>query len=183
MGTQLPLQKGALPSNFRPMSLLSPGQMAGWIKMPLGVEVGLGPGDVALDGDAAAPIFSPCLLRPNGWMYQDTTWYGGRPRPRQHCVRWGPSPQLSANVYCGRTAGWIKMPLGMEVDLGLGHIVLDGDPVTPRKGHSSPPLYGPCLLWPLSPISATAELLFCMGHSYCGMPIWCLSNAVNGCDI
>jgi len=30
----------------------------------------------------------------------------------------------------------------------------------PRKGHSSPPLFGPCLLWPLSPISATAELLF-----------------------
>jgi len=24
-------------------------------------------------------------------MDQDTTWYGGRPRPRRHCVRWGPS--------------------------------------------------------------------------------------------
>jgi len=21
----------------------------------------------------------------------DATWYGGRPRPRRHCVRWGPS--------------------------------------------------------------------------------------------
>jgi len=30
--------------------------MAGWIKMPLGVEVGLGPGDLVLDGDPAAPI-------------------------------------------------------------------------------------------------------------------------------
>jgi len=30
----------------------------------------------------------------------------------------------------------------------------------PRKGHSSPLLFGPCLLWPQSPISATAELLF-----------------------
>jgi len=29
--------------------------------------------------------------RSNGWMDQDTTWYGGRPRPRWHCVRWGPS--------------------------------------------------------------------------------------------
>ena len=29
--------------------------------------------------------------RPNGWMYQDATWYGGRPRPRRHCVRRGPS--------------------------------------------------------------------------------------------
>jgi len=25
------------------------------------------------------------------WLVdQDTTWYGGRPRPRWHCVRWGP---------------------------------------------------------------------------------------------
>jgi len=28
-----------------------------------------------------------------------------------------------------------------------------------QKGHSSPPLFGACLLWPRSPISATAELL------------------------
>ena len=26
----------------------------GWIKMPLGTEVGLGPGDIVLDGDPAA---------------------------------------------------------------------------------------------------------------------------------
>jgi len=33
-------------------------------------------------------------------------------------------------------------------------------PSAPRKGHSTPPpLLGPCLLWPRSPISATAELL------------------------
>jgi len=24
-------------------------------------------------------------------MDQDETWHGGRPRPRRHCVRWGPS--------------------------------------------------------------------------------------------
>jgi len=36
-------------------------------------------------------------------------------------------------------------------------------PSAPRKGHSTPhPLLGPCLLWPRSPISATAELLFQM---------------------
>jgi len=28
------------------------------------------------------------------------------------------------------------MPLGMEVGLGLGHIVLDEDPAPPQKGHS-----------------------------------------------
>jgi len=38
-----------------------------------------------------APIFGPCLLWPNSWMDQDATWHGDRPRPRPHCVRWGPS--------------------------------------------------------------------------------------------
>jgi len=32
-------------------------------------------------------------------------------------------------------------------------------PSSARKGQSSPHLFGPCLLWPRSPISATAELL------------------------
>ena len=34
-------------------------------------------------------------------------------------------------VYCGQTVGWIKMSLGMEVGLGPGDIVLDGDPAPP----------------------------------------------------
>jgi len=33
-----------------------------------------------------------------------------------------------AHVYCGQMAGWMKTPLGTEVDLCPGHIVLDGDP-------------------------------------------------------
>jgi len=45
------------------------------------------------------------------WMDQDSTWYGGRPRPRRHCVRWGSisprnytaGPHFSAYVYCGQT--------------------------------------------------------------------------------
>jgi len=41
-------------------------------------------------------------------------------------------------VYCGHTAGWMKMPIGMEVCLGSGHILLDGDLAPHRKGHSSP---------------------------------------------
>jgi len=41
-------------------------------------------------------------------------------------------------VYCGQTVGWIKMPLGTQVGLGPGHIMLDGDPaLLPRRGHSS----------------------------------------------
>ena len=38
------------------------------------------------------PLFGPCLLWPNDWMVQDAIWYGGRPWPRRHCVRWGPAP-------------------------------------------------------------------------------------------
>jgi len=45
----------------------------------------------------------------------------------------------------------MMMPFGTEVHLGPGHIVLDGDPVPPRKGHNSPPLFSACLLWPGRP--------------------------------
>jgi len=74
--------------------------MAGLIKIPLRMEVGLDPGDIVLDGDQAPPpkkgaqprpLFGPCLLWPNGCMDQVATWYGGRPWLRLHCVRWGPS--------------------------------------------------------------------------------------------
>jgi len=78
-------------------------------------------------------------------MDNDAMLYGSRPRPMRHCVRWGPrSPQngtaptqFSVHVYCGKTAGWIKMPLGTEVGLGPGDIVLDGDPVPPKRGTAS----------------------------------------------
>jgi len=43
------------------------------------------------------------------------------------------SLHLSAYVYFGQTAGWIKMPLGTKADLDPGHIVLDGDPVPPKN--------------------------------------------------
>jgi len=55
------------------------------------------------------------------------------------------TPQFSAYICCGQTAGWIKMPLGTELGLGPGHIVLDGDPAPRKKKHSTPPpLFGPC---------------------------------------
>jgi len=39
------------------------------------------------------------------------------------------------------------MPLDMEVGLGPGHIVLDGDPAPLLKKGAQPPIFGPCLLW------------------------------------
>ena len=127
------------------------GQTVGRIKMELGMQVGLGPGHMVLDGDPQSPqIFAPFLLWPNGCMDQDGTWHGGRPHPRGLCVRWGlsphyqkrgrsHSPQFSAHFYCGQTAGWIKMALRMEVGLGPGYIVLDGDPAPlPQKEGRAP---------------------------------------------
>ena len=64
--------------------------------MPLGMEVGLGPGHIVLDGDPAAPkkghstpLFGPCLSWPNSWMHQDATWYGSRRQLMGLCVGWG----------------------------------------------------------------------------------------------
>jgi len=77
--------------------------------MPLGMEVGLGPGSrpqrhIVLDGDPA-PLLQKGVT----------------------------ALQFLAHVYCGQTAGWIKMTLGKEVGLGPGHIVLDGNPAAPKK--------------------------------------------------
>jgi len=98
------------------VTLVYCGQRVGRIKMKLGVQVGFGPGHIVLDGDRAPPP------------------------PKGHI------PQFSAHVYCGKTvvccsqmAGWIKMPLGMEVGLSPGDFVLDGDPApTPEKGGGTP---------------------------------------------
>ena len=47
------------------------------------------------------------------------------------------SPQFAVHVYCGQTSAWIEMPLGMEVAIGPGQIVLDEDTAPlPQKGRS-----------------------------------------------
>ena len=75
--------------------------------MALGLEVGLGPGHIVLDGDLA-PL-----------------------------AKKGQKPQFSVQFYCGKTARWITMALGVEVGLGPGHIVLDEDPAALRKNWQS----------------------------------------------
>jgi len=114
--------------------------------MPLGTDVGLGPSDFVLDGDPAPPKrgtasqFSARLHWPNGWMDQDASWYRNRPWPRQHCVTWGPRSPLKgaqpANfrpIYCGQIAGCITIPLGTDVGLATGNIVLHGEDPAPPK--------------------------------------------------
>jgi len=120
--------KKDIAPNFRSIAIVV--KRHGCIKMPLGMEIGLSPGDFVLDG-------------------------GPAPLPKG-----GGSPNFRFMSIVAKRAGWIKVPLGTEVGLGPDDIVLDGDSAAPRKWHSSPHLFGACLLWPRSPISATAELFF-----------------------
>ena len=101
------------------LTLVYCGQTVGWLKIKLGVQVGLGPGHIMLDGDPALP-------------------------PQQ-----GHNSQFSAHFYCGQTAGCTKMPLGMELGLSPADFVLDGDTAPPQKGGGAPQIFGPCLLCPL----------------------------------
>jgi len=114
-----------------------------WIKMSLGMVVGLGPGHVVLDGHPAPPSplqkggtapFSAHMLWPNAWMDQDATWYRGRPRSRRHRVRWG----TQSRRHC---VSW--------------------GPSSPKR--DTAPTFRPMsLVAKRSPISATAEHLFRM---------------------
>jgi len=108
------------------------------------------------------PVLSVCdvgVLWPNGWMDQDETWHAGRPWPWPHCVRCIPScpspkreqsPQLSAHICCGQMAGWIKMPLAMEIASAQATLCWMGTqfPLPLLQRGSRSPIFGPCILWP-----------------------------------
>ena len=96
--------------------------------MPLGMEVGLGPGVFVFDVDPATPRTE------------------GTPTPTQ----------FLAHVYCGQMAGWMKTPLGTEVDLGQGHIVLYAVPALRERGRAAPPSFRP-----MSIVATVAHLSYC----------------------
>jgi len=171
--------------------------MAAWIKMALGMEVGL-----------------PRRL---------CVRWGANPLPKKGAE----PPQFSAHVYCGQTARCIKMPLCMEVGSAQATLCQMGrsspkrgtapvfgsclfwrngwmdekatwygstpwprphcirwGPSSQTKGHSSPhPLFGPCLLWPRSPISAAAEFLLLLCNKHWTTTVWSLREwAYNACS-
>jgi len=77
--------------------------------MKLGMQIGLGPGHIVLDGDPAPPPLK------------------------------GTKPPIFRPICCGQMAGWIKMPRGREIGLSPSDIVLYGDPSPPpQKGAESP---------------------------------------------
>ena len=108
-------------------------------------------------GHSSHQLFGPCLLWLNGLMDQDATWYGGRPWPRPHCVRWAPSsPQkkkkrrhsplpifgprlLRPNSWMDQDATWYEgKPPPRPYFVRWGQ--------APSKNGA--PIFGPRLLWP-----------------------------------
>jgi len=66
------------------------------------------------------PIFGPYLVWPNGWMDEDTTWYGSRPRPRPHCIRPGlsyPRKGHSSPPLFGPCLLWPWSPISATAEL------------------------------------------------------------------
>jgi len=78
-----------------------------------------------------------------------------------------PTPiQFLAHVYCGHISWWMKTPLGTEVDLSPGHIVLDGVPA-PAKGSQQPPSFRP-----MSIVATVAHLSYCWAFVMFYSVIW-----------
>jgi len=157
-GDTAPLPKKGTEAPLKFSARFYCGRTAGCIKMPFGMEVALSAGDFVLDGDqpippkkGANPQFSAHFYsgQTAGWIKMPLGMevHGDQPpHPKNGAER--PS-QFSAHVYCGQTAGWMKVALGMQVGLGPGHTVLDGDPAPlPKRGQTSPQIFGPFLLWP-----------------------------------
>jgi len=73
-------------------------------------------------------VYNVGVLWPNGWMDQDETWHEGIGLGPGHIVLDGDpappppkghSPKFLAHICCSQMAGWIKMPLGMEVQASV----------------------------------------------------------------
>jgi len=130
MGTQPSPHKGHSPQF---LAYVCSGQMAGWIKMPLGMEVGLGPCNIVLDGDPAPP---PKKTR-HSPQFSDHVWIkmplctevglgpcdivlDGDPAPSQ---KRGTVPQFSAHVYCGQMVTHLSYCWGLVI-VFIGIVIL-----------------------------------------------------------
>jgi len=169
MGTQLP-QKG----HSRQLSAhVCCGQTAGWIKVSLGTEVGLGPVDIVLDentaphtkrGTAPPPHFSAHVYCDQTVAHLSNSQLGpgyivldGNPAPPEGAqpTIFGPC-LLWPNGWMDQGVTWYgSRPRPSRHCVGWEHS-------SPHeKGHSTPHTFRPMsIVAKRSPISATAELLF-----------------------
>ena len=146
MGTHAaPPQKGSrAPPQFS--AHVYCGQTAAWIKMPLGTEVGLGPNDIVLDGDPAAPSpkrgqsplpnFRPMSIVAK--LLDESRWH----------LAW-----RLALVHATLVSFIISKAISYSLITGLGttnykilHCARRGHSSLPKKG-AEPRIFGPCLLW------------------------------------
>ena len=107
----------------------------------------------------SCPVCNVGVSWPNVWSDQDETWHAGRPRPWQHCVRWGPrmSPPKATNSPPPIFGPYMLSPNGsMDQDATWYEDRPRPKRHCVRLGPSSPfpqmgtshPILGPCLLWP-----------------------------------
>ena len=94
------------------------GQTAAWIKMKLGTEVGLGPGDIVSDGVPAPPTQTGTAPPNFRSMPIVAKWLDGS---RCHLI-WRSASAQATLCYMGTQ-------------------------LTPHKKGVQPPIFGPCLLW------------------------------------
>jgi len=67
----------------------------------------------------------------------------------------GEQPPVFGPCLLWPMAGMMKTPLGTEVDLGPGHIVLNEDSAPPRKGTAAPSFR------PMSIVATVTHLSYC----------------------
>ena len=119
-----------------------------------------GPSSPCPQKGAKPLIFGPCLLWPNGWMDQDGTWYGGRPRPSDVVLHGDPAPpkRCTAPVF-GPCLLW---PNGwMNEDATWSGSRPQSRPHCVRRGASSPRERGTAALPLFRPISTVSHLSYC----------------------
>jgi len=117
-----------------------------------------------LKGAEPHPIFGPRLLWPNGWVDQDATWYGGRPR-RLHAIvvdvdpatprkrAHPPHPIFGPCLLWPN--GWMDDDAAWFGDPGAGHIDCTDGVTAPAKGAQQ---YS---FRPMSIVATVAHLSYC----------------------
>jgi len=179
MGTQLLLPKRGQSPQF--WALVYCCQTAGWIKMALGMKVGLGPRHVVLDGDpapvppkkGAKPNFRPmCIVAKQ--LDGSRCHLAGRQASAQATALDGTElpPKGGHNLNF-----WHMSIVAKRLDASVYHLLrrwprprrhcVRWGPAPPASERGTPPIFGPCLLWPNGRPSQPLLSSCCTAHGEC----------------